>query len=212
MSKTHDAPQTPEDRPDDAPPNPRWWTRCGWAAAHLALAYHLISLAVGPATMPPSSPTQQSLFATSRGYLTALYLNHGYHYFAPDPGPSTLLEYEGTKADGTPVAGVIPDAEGHFPRLLYHRHFMLTERLAGPAGLSREYHAALARGLGIETGAEELSLTILTHRMSEVEEVRAGFPLDDPATYQSRALGTFDAGPLDDPAPRTPAASDGGSR
>ena len=135
------------------------------------------------------------MFEPSNHYLNALYLNHGYHFFAPDPGPSTLLKYEGTAADGTPVAGVIPDADGHFPRLLYHRHFMLTERLAGPDGRNPEYHAALARGLGIETGAEELNLTVLTHRLPDVREVRAGFGLDDPATYAERPLGRFDARP-----------------
>ncbi len=159
------------------------------------LAYHLVSLTIGPAAVRPSSVVQQATFGASERYLNALYLNHGYHFFAPEPGPSTLLKYEGARADGSRVAGVIPDAENHFPRLLYHRHFMLTERLAGPVGRDRRYHAALARGLGIETGAEELSLTVLTHRLPDVREVRAGFGLDDPATYTERPLGRFDARP-----------------
>ncbi|QDT14596.1 hypothetical protein [Alienimonas californiensis] len=186
------------DAPAEPPaPRPRWWTRCLWAAAHLALAYHLISLAIGPAAMmPPSSEVQRTILAGSQRYLRALYLEHGYHYFAPEPGPSTLLKYEGTRPDGSRVAGVIPDVDGHFPRLLYHRHFMLTERLAGPVGRSPDYQAALARGLGLETGAEELSLTVVTHRLPEIREVRAGFGLDDPATYSERPLGRFDARPL----------------
>ena len=178
---------------------PRWWTRCGWAAAHLLLAYHLVSLAISPATLDPASATQRGLYGASEPYLNALHLNHGYHYFAPEPGPSTLLEYDGTRPDGTRVAGVIPDAAGHFPRLLYHRHFMLTERLpamaSAPPEIRRRYHAALARGLGLQTGAEELSLTVLTHRLPDVREVRAGFGLHDPATYAERPLGRFDARP-----------------
>ncbi|MEM9704210.1 MAG: hypothetical protein AAF907_17355 [Planctomycetota bacterium] len=205
--------------PEAGRPKPLW-RRALWAVAHLALAYHLIFLVLGPATLPPSSPTQMWLYQErrpeagertanddllrsrflGREYQRALYLDHGYHYFAPEPGPSTLLQYEGTRPDGRVVSGVIPDADGHFPRLLYHRHFMLTERLPGmlqqePAD-QQTYYAALARGLGMQTGAEELTLTVLTHRMSELEEVRAGFTLDDPATYQRRELGTFDARPL----------------
>ena len=187
---------------EPAADRPRWFVRCGWAAAHLLLGYHLLGLALGPASVPPlSSASQRGLFVISRAYLNALHLNHGYHYFAPDPGPSTLLRYEGTRPDGTPVAGVMPDAAADFPRLLYHRHFMLTERLAGPAGRNPAYHAALARGLGRKTGAGELSLTVLTHRLPDPREVRAGFGLDDPATYSRRPLGRFPTapgGPLDD--------------
>ncbi|MFH5804473.1 hypothetical protein [Alienimonas sp. DA493] len=186
-----------ESAPAPSAPRPRWWTRCLWAAAHLALAWHVISLAIGPAgMMPPNSLVQREIYGLASPYLRMLYLEHGYHYFAPEPGPSTLLKYEGTRPDGSRVAGVIPDRDGHFPRLLYHRHFMLTERLAGPAGMSPEYQAALARGLGMETGAEELSLTVVTHRLPEIREVRAGFGLDDPATYSERPLGRFDARPL----------------
>ena len=189
-----DAP--PADPPPAVPPRPRWWSRGAWAAAHLLLGYHLLSLALGPARARPSSATQRTLFVGSEAYLTALNLNYAYQFFAPDPGPSTLLKYEGTRPDGTAVRGVIPDAAGHFPRLLYHRHFMLTERLGGPEGNYPPYRAALARGLGLQTGAEELELTILTHRLPEAREVRAGFGLDDPATYLERPLGRFDAGPL----------------
>ena len=191
-----DAP--PADPPPQIAPRPRRWSRCAWAAAHLLLGYHLLSLALGPARARPSSVTQQTLFVGSEAYLTALNLNYAYQFFAPDPGPSTLLKYEGTRPDGTIVRGVIPDAEGHFPRLLYHRHFMLTERLAGPEGNYPPYRAALARGLGLQTGAEELELTILTHRLPEVREVRAGFGLDDPASYRERPLGRFDARPPSD--------------
>ena len=183
---------TPDAPPAAPPARPRWPARCVWAAAHLALGFHLFSLALGPAALPPSSASQRAAFGPSRAYLSALHLNHGYHYFAPDPGPSTLLKYEGTRPDGTAVAGTLPDAAANVPRLLYHRYFMLTERLAGPAGRDPAYHAALARGVGLYSGADRVKLSVLTHRLPEPRELRAGFGLDDAGTYSARSLGTFD--------------------
>ena len=184
---------TPDAPPAAPPARPRWWMRCVWAAAHLALGFHLFSLALGPASTPPlSSPSQRAAFGPSRAYLSALHLDHQYHYFAPDPGPSTLLRYEGTRPDGTAVAGTLPDAAENFPRLLYHRYFMLTERLAGPAGRDPAYHAALARGVGLHTGVDRVRLAVLVHRLPEPRELRAGFGLDDPTTYSERPLGAFD--------------------
>ena len=182
---------------DPAPPPtesqewPSLRRRLAFAAGHLLLAWHLVALCVGPATMPPASPLQRTVAAYFVPYVTALYLGHGYHFFAPDPGPSTLLRYEGSTPDGTPVAGTLPDVGDQYPRLLYHRHFMLTERLGGPLARSAAFHRALADGLFRETGAEELTLTAITHRTPEPREVQLGFGLDDPALYAGRPLGRF---------------------
>ena len=59
----------------------------------------------------------------------ALYLDHGYRFFAPDPGPSHLVFFEITNSDGEKTAGHFPDADQMWPRLLYHRWFMLSETL-----------------------------------------------------------------------------------
>ena len=179
----------PEPPPDSPKPGVR--RRLAYAAAHLLLAWHLMALCVGPATMPPASPLQTTAARAFAPYIATLYLGHGYHFFAPDPGPSTLLRYSGTTPDGTPVAGTLPDLGDHVPRLLYHRHFMLTERLGGPLARSRDYHRALADGLFLATGAGELSLAAVTHRTPEPREVQLGFGLDDPALYSKRPLGTF---------------------
>jgi hypothetical protein len=59
-----------------------------------------------------------------------MYLNHGYAFFAPDPGPNHLVDYKVEFADGRPaVSGRFPDLSKERPRLLYHRHFMLSEAL-----------------------------------------------------------------------------------
>ena len=184
-------PPAADSPPEPAAAPPSRARRAGWAAAHLLLGWHVVALTAGPATMAPASPVQRNVAAVFAPYLAALYLGHGYQYFAPDPGPSTLLEYAGTTADGAPLVGRLPDLAAQRPRLLYHRHFMLTERLGGPFAFNLDYHRALADGLFLATGAEELTLAALTHRTPEVREVQLGFGLDDPALYSARPLGTF---------------------
>ena len=59
----------------------------------------------------------------------ALYLNHGYRFFGPDPGPSHSLVYEIETAAGDSIKGHFPDRENTSPRLMYHRWFMLSESM-----------------------------------------------------------------------------------
>lgn len=56
-------------------------------------------------------------------------MGHGYRFFAPNPGDSHLVQYKVTKNDGTQIKGVFPDRENAWPRLLYHRWFMLSETI-----------------------------------------------------------------------------------
>lgn len=88
-------------------------------------------------------------------YIDFAYLHHGYFFFAPNPGPSHLIQVRlsqtsnaGENQEPTstarlltspqnlrnPVDGadrwlMIPDRSLHKPRLFYHRHFMLAEFL-----------------------------------------------------------------------------------
>jgi hypothetical protein len=91
-----------------------------------------------------------------RGYGEFMYLDHGYAFFAPEPGPSHLIratvvppggqsleqgseqgsEQGAAQKEAAPSvegdAGVVrffPDRVDQWPRLLYHRHFMLAEFL-----------------------------------------------------------------------------------
>jgi len=57
----------------------------------------------------------------------ALYLDHGYRFFAPNPGPSHIVVYEIETAEGEQINGHFPDRDNTSPRLLYHRLFMLSE-------------------------------------------------------------------------------------
>ncbi len=74
-----------------------------------------------------TSPSVSTLYAPVRGYSQFAYVDHGYAFFAPDPGASHFFQAAVTDPDGKLTELKFPDLEVHKPRLLYHRHFMLAE-------------------------------------------------------------------------------------
>ncbi len=108
---------------DDMPLNP-WLRRL---TSVLILAFLAIVI-LGPLSNPIAS---RHLTAPLAAWVSpvhrALFLGHGYRFFAPNPGPSHLVQYKITRADGTQLESVFPDRETIKPRLLYHRWFMLSE-------------------------------------------------------------------------------------
>jgi len=66
-------------------------------------------------------------------YVDWMYLDHGYFFFAPNPGPSHLVAIQKKKLQPLTTsrlssdAFVFPDRKEQWPRLLYHRYFMLSE-------------------------------------------------------------------------------------
>lgn len=99
-------------------------------AASIALIAFLFIVIAGPATNPISSADLTAPIGRAmRPVHQSLYLGHGYRFFAPDPGPSHIVMYEiGMPGDET-IVGQFPDAKKQWPRLLYHRWFMLSETL-----------------------------------------------------------------------------------
>jgi hypothetical protein len=81
---------------------------------------------VGPGV---ASPLAAPIRAALRPYVEFAFLDHGYFFFAPNPGPSHLLRAKLEFDDGRPPLEItLPDRTRHWPRLLYHRHFMLAEQ------------------------------------------------------------------------------------
>ncbi len=100
------------------------------------LLFHLAAVFLAPFQFAcrvgngSSSPLADGLIYAFRPYIGALYLDHGYFFFAPNPGPSHLVDYRVEFADGRPaVTGRFPDLKKQQPRLKYHRHFMIAEAL-----------------------------------------------------------------------------------
>lgn len=172
------------------------WRRAGFGVVHLLLVYHLVALVIAPATIPPSSQLQRNSFLAVGRYLEALSLNHGYHYFAPDPGESRLLEFE----TNTEERGRLPNRSIR-PRLLYHRYFMLSESqptATDDPQRARLHYASLAAGLRKHTGADSVRITRVTHELATPQFIRAGFLLGDEGQYRREPIGTFhEAGAVD---------------
>ena len=94
------------------------------------ILFHLIAIFSAPfAAPPPSSQLSRRIYSVFQPYLRAVYMSHGYRFFAPNPGPSHLLRFEITLENGETETLTFPDLEEQWPRLLYHRHFMLSESL-----------------------------------------------------------------------------------
>lgn len=176
----------------NARPRPRRWPVWVRGLVSIALLLHVTAIFVAPASVPPSSALAQESWQFFGRYLQVLYLNHGYHYFAPEPAQSTLLAYNVTREDGTSVAGRLPH-RGIQPRLLYHRHFMLTEFLAFPrseedqARLIRSY----ARHLCWKHDGASVSLSRISHYLPSMQQVRDGVTLTNSESYTEQPLGTF---------------------
>lgn len=165
--------------------------REGFFLLNVWLVFHLFAIFVCPASVEPSSSLARSGFRLVAPYLHTLFLDHGFHFFAPDPGASTLVEYTLEFADGTTKSGTIPD-RSVFPRLLYHRYFMLTEFLGnGPEELQPFVERALARNLCRETGAIRVSLTLVVHELPTQEEFRNGRRLDDSTLFVQTPLKSY---------------------
>jgi hypothetical protein len=167
----------------------RWAVNC-W------LIFHLGAIIIAPAAVAPSSELIQSIWKVFQPYLSFMNLNHGYHFFAPEPAESTLISFKAERADGTVVTGYIPTRKAH-PRLLYHRHFMLTEHLADtlrvePEAVQQEWLDSYAEHLCQKYGAVRVELIGHVHDLPSREDVQNGMKLNDPASYKSESLKVFE--------------------
>jgi hypothetical protein len=161
-------------------------------AVNAWLIFHLAAIVVAPASVSPSSALFQSLWRVFQPYLQLIYLNNGYHFFAPDPSESTLLAYVAEREDGTVIRGRIPN-RGIKPRLLYHRHFMLTEQMAsGPPELEHQWYDSYAQHIGSKYGAKQVRLTRQLHFLPTMEMARSGVGLNAPESYENIDLGVFE--------------------
>jgi hypothetical protein len=178
------------------------------------LLVHVTAVFIAPFTFATSSgPGSASPFASSvmnalRAYIDAAYLNHGYFFFAPNPGPCHLvrcrLEHGG---DREADEWLFPDRQRQWPRLLYHRHFMLSESLNSryvPAEPPPEIRgdegqmAAWREGrrqyellresyrehLCAAHGSERTDLIRVEHRQPTPFEFQEGLRLEDPSLYR----------------------------
>ncbi len=174
------------------------WTRQPWLRriVSVGLVLHLMALVIAPLAVAPTSPLWQRAWFAFRPYLEGMNLNHGNHFFAPDPGPSHLIHYELRFKDGHVERGIFPNAQQQQPRLRYHRHFMLSEFLNNLAidDSRRELFDAVthsyAEHLRHEHHAAEVTLSLRRHYVPSPQHISSGKRLDDLSLFAERPLGT----------------------
>ena len=166
--------------------------KTGYVLLSFALAFHVFAVFISPAAMPPVSPLLLDGYEFALPYNEALFLNHGYHYFAPDPGASTLISYTIPRSGDAPLVGRFPSLSIR-PRLLYHRYFMLAENIwAFDDTTQADVQKAYARHFSELHNAPAISLARVSHSPSSILRIQAGGHLDDPETFESEDIGTFE--------------------
>lgn len=141
-------------------------------------------------TSPAADPARIALSP----YIEFAYLNHGYFFFAPEPGPSHVIDGNLTLESGKKATVRFPDRNAQWPRLLYHRHFMLSENLhqlwvpplqkelvEGDEALLREWRSergrfeairdSMQRHLIAKFNATQATLDRVEHRLPSSDEV-----------------------------------------
>lgn len=155
----------------------------------LLIAWHVSAVFLAPFSIPPSSTLVRDVaqgtwklpvpFAgvvelgqPMQWYLDLLYINHGYHFFAPEPGNGHLIRYQVFDSGGRVMKeGEFPNKKDNWPRLLYHRYFMLADQceVAGETEAeSRRWQEDFLKGyakqiLRENPGADSVRLNRVVH-------------------------------------------------
>lgn len=115
-----------------SPSNRRRIWKC---VVSVIVTVHVLAVFAFPFEFATSTTGRPSAVARSMTrvldpYIDIMNLRNGYAFFAPEPGPSHLVRYRIEFDDGRPpLEQTFPDRDRHWPRLFYHRHFMLSEQL-----------------------------------------------------------------------------------
>ncbi len=155
MKKTAPCPESsdPSDREADV-----CWSPGKRRLASLGILFFLFVIVIAPLSNPIGSASFSIPLAKAVAPIhQSLFLGHGYRFFGPDPGPSHLVYYSVTQKDGGKLEGHFPDREQNWPRLFYHRWFMLSETIY------RE-HMFTPDQVGFEQGQQQLTKEILEFR------------------------------------------------
>ncbi|MCX7402046.1 MAG: hypothetical protein NTY87_02850 [Planctomycetia bacterium] len=168
------------------PPRAMPWSIVARAVLSLALCLYFSAVVLAPlAGPPPASELANWLIQPFRPFIGGLYLGHGYRFFAPDPGPGHSIRWSMQLTDGSPLNGVLPNPTSDWPRLLYHRRFMVSEKIAAFVPLSDAPEAIrtkarldwqpLVKGVAghllKKHGGTQITLTLVEHFLPAPEDV-----------------------------------------
>jgi hypothetical protein len=138
------------------------------------IVWHFTGVFLAALCVPSSSPLVLGIAQhwPMQWYLDALYMNQGHSFFAPQVGPGHLIRYQLLDQSGREIDhGEFPSRKEHWPRLLYHRYFMLADQAELPFDdkptrdyWERKYLEAYGRHLlGTNTNAQTVRLQLFAH-------------------------------------------------
>ena len=182
-------------------------TACRWPVAirlfvSVLIAIYILAVALPPlAGPPPASELANVILQPFRPLVGAFSLSHGYRFFAPNPGPGHSIQWTLTTDEGTVLEGSLPDANSDWPRLLYHRRFMIPEKISAmipppqaPVEIRRvatrdwqPFAEDIATRLLTEHNGQTITLKLIEHYLPDTFETREGRAGDDMTT----PLGTY---------------------
>ncbi|MEM9825850.1 MAG: hypothetical protein AAF958_04640 [Planctomycetota bacterium] len=92
---------------------------------------HLLAVVTAPLVVQSrgsigAAPIVTTLMSPVQRYGEFVYVDRGYAFFAPDPGPNHLIQAAIGPAERR-IEKRIPDLSTMWPRLKYHRHLMLAD-------------------------------------------------------------------------------------
>ncbi|MFM7206142.1 MAG: hypothetical protein ACKO4T_05670 [Planctomycetaceae bacterium] len=163
----------------------------------MVIAAYLAAVVMPPLAGPaPASELANRLLQPLRPLVGSLYLGHGYRFFAPNPGPGHTIRWTMTMPDGSKRSGRIPDERLDRPRLLYHRRFMVSEKISAlvppsdaPAEVrerARQEWQPLVKGVATNLlrreGGVSVTLESVEHYLPDPAEVLASGTFVDTAT------------------------------
>ncbi|MCA8986292.1 MAG: hypothetical protein KDA78_01535 [Planctomycetaceae bacterium] len=165
--------------------------KVGFVILNCWIIFHLFGIIAAPVSISPSSNLERGIWETLSPYIQLLYQNNGFHFFAPNPEGSNSVRYIVEHDDGTKTEGKFPNRE-IWPRLLYHRYFMLSENLGQMDPELQPIMARdFARQLCREHQGEKITLQLEWHELARRERILAGGSLYDEDLYVITPLGTF---------------------
>ncbi|MEM6329147.1 MAG: hypothetical protein AAF790_02745 [Planctomycetota bacterium] len=174
--------------------SPSGWPLWARASATALVVWHMAVVFLSPLSVEPRSPLVANIAQSKyvRWYSDPLYLNHGYHFFAPNPPlGGQLIRYTVQAEDGRVLnSGEFPSLDEQWPRLWYHRHMMLADQMAGmgvygaPEADARLMMQAYARHLLAKHDGYYARLDSVFHRSLRPEEVLDGADPYDARLYE----------------------------
>ncbi|HTQ39474.1 MAG TPA: hypothetical protein VMJ32_10620 [Pirellulales bacterium] len=183
----------------------------------VVLLVHMTALIAAPMAAGPCSELERQVARSFSWYTTLAYIDHGYRFFCPEPSAGHLVRYTLSYPNGTTKTDVFPNLKEQWPRLLYHRFFMLSEKLArlmspdipadAPEEVRRDAEVerkvmqpaldAMVRSYGMHlletTGAKAVTLEYVEHEIPEEEDMLRDRPLTDPGLYKVLWTKTYEA-------------------